>query len=164
MLVKWWLEKRMNHLSEGIKKMIVNKCNMINKQNKNKKKRSKNVRRDRNFAVNTMDDLTAIEFKRMFRMDRDTFNELLEKITPELPIINGKMGENSSGSSISNKTKLACTLRWLAGGSYIDICFAFGVAKTTFFETNGILWTVLEAINKVYTIGYPIDDLEELEK
>jgi hypothetical protein len=41
------------------------------------------------------------------------------------------MAKVSSRSHISNETKLYCTLRWLSGGSYLDICFAWGVGRKT---------------------------------
>ena len=40
---------------------------------------------------------------------------------------------------INIRTKLAITLRWLAGGSYLDICFAFGISQGTFFKNEGVL-------------------------
>ena len=40
-------------------------------------------------------------------------------------------------------TKLACSLRWMAGGSYLDICFEFGVAIGSFYADGGVLWGTL---------------------
>jgi hypothetical protein len=51
-------------------------------------------------------------------------------------------------------------LRWLAGGSFIDICFAWGISKASFFATDlskGIIWSVMEAIDIVFEIGLPTD-------
>jgi hypothetical protein len=47
---------------------------------------------------------------------------------------NEQKATNSAGCAISLKTWLAVTFRWLAGGSHLDICFAFGVANSTFFS------------------------------
>jgi hypothetical protein len=49
-------------------------------------------------------------------------------------------------------------LRWLAGGSYLDICIAYGVSQSSFFFTSyesGIVWPVIDAINVAFQIGLP---------
>jgi hypothetical protein len=67
----------------------------------------------------------------MFRLDRDSFYELVE-------VLNNKIQRDamkaacSSGSPITTVTRLAVTLRWIAGGSYIDLCFACGVSVASF--------------------------------
>eukprot|EP01032_Pedospumella_encystans_P019230 gene19230-21868_t len=110
-----------------------------------------------------MDSLSDEEFHRMFRMTRGAFSDLLSMIEPFMPVVDTTMATLSSGSSISNVTKLACTLRWLAGGSYIDICFAWGVSKSTFFAENGVIWPTMEAINECFEIGLPVNDDAELQ-
>jgi hypothetical protein len=70
-------------------------------------------------------------FKCMFRVDRATFDEILITIEPFLEQKKVEKAINSSSSPISNKTRLAVTFRWLAGGSYIDLCFAWGIGKST---------------------------------
>jgi hypothetical protein len=84
----------------------------------------RNICRNRGFALGQMDRLDDSTFKRMFRVDRSTFDEILVAIEPFLEEKKVEKAINSSGRSISNKTRLAVTLRWLAGGSYIDLCFA----------------------------------------
>jgi hypothetical protein len=66
------------------------------------------------------------------------------------------------GSIISLKTRLACSLRWLAGGCYIDICFEFGVAPGSFYVEGGVLWGTLDMIDRAFQIGFPFDDDSEL--
>ena len=93
-------------------------------------------------------------------MSRVAFNSLLDLITPFLHNTNEEMGRRSSSSFISNETKLYTMLRWLAGGSFIDICFAWGISKSSFFSTDlskGIIWPVMEAIAIVFEIGLPTD-------
>ena len=77
---------------------------------------------ERGYALRKHDDTPDDEFERMFRMTRPAFEELFKKVEPFMPVRSERMARVSSGSLISNKTKLCCTLRWLAGGSYIDIC------------------------------------------
>ncbi len=59
---------------------------------------------------------------------------------------------------------LTCTLRWLADGSHIDLCFAWGIGYSTFYSNRGVLWPTIEAIDEAFLIGLPIDDVEKLEK
>ena len=57
-----------------------------------------------------MDRLDDSTFKRMFRVDRPTFDEILEAIPPFLEEKKAEKAINSSGSPISSKTQLAMTL------------------------------------------------------
>jgi hypothetical protein len=95
---------------------------------------NRNICRNRGFALGQMDRLDDSTFKRMFRVDRSTFDKILVAIEPFLEEKKVEKAINSSGSSISNKTRLAVTLHWLAGGSYNDLCFAWGVGKSTFYS------------------------------
>jgi hypothetical protein len=63
-----------------------------------------------------------------------SFSVILELIEPLMEKQNEQKSMNSSGCAISLRTWLAVTLRWLMGGSQLDICFAFGVANSTFFQ------------------------------
>ncbi len=102
-------------------------------------------------------------FKRMFRVDKETFSELLDCIVPFMQQKNLTKARNSSGSPIVLKARLAVTLRWLAGASYLDLCFAFGIAPSTFYHPAGVLWPTLEAIDAAFTIGFAFDDIKRLE-
>lgn len=111
-----------------------------------------------------MDALSDCSFKKMFHIDCEMFDAILISITPFVKVPNETKAFNSSGGSIPLKTKLAVTLRWLAGGSYLDLCFAWGVAFSTFFHPNGVLWPTLEAIDQAYSLGLPMDDPVQLQK
>jgi len=123
-----------------------------------------NRHRDREYGIKTMEQLSEDDFLRMFRMSKAAFENLLILIDPYLPITNEKMAQISSGSTVNNRTKLACTLRWLAGGSYLDTCFEFGVSKATFYAADGVVWPVMEAIDVVLEIGLPVNDPVELQR
>lgn len=128
------------------------------------RKTTRNEHRRRGHALEELDRLSDEMFARMFRMSRAYFDKLLALISPLLPITDVAMAELSSGSSICNRTKLAVTLRWLAGGSYLDLCFGWAISKTSFFSDRGVVWPVLEAINQALEIGLPLNDVEELNK
>ena len=66
-----------------------------------------------------------------------------------------------SGSIIFFKTRLGCTLR--SGGSYIDICFEFGVAPGSIYVEGGVLWGTMDMIDRAFLIDFPFDDDNELK-
>jgi len=118
--------------------------------------------RNRGYALNEMDSLSEQSFHRMFRMSRFSFYALLDLI---LPLINRFPSATvGSGGLISPKTRLAVTLRWLAGGSYQDICFAFGISVSSFYSDRGVLWPTIEAIDKVFDMGLPLEDVHQLNE
>ena len=123
----------------------------------------RNHHRNRGFALEQMDRLDDATFKRMFRVDRQTFDEILYMIEPIMVERDAAKATNSSGSQISAKTRLAVTLRFLAGGSHIDLCFAWGIGYSTFYSDRGVVWPTIEAIDAAFTIGLPLDDVNQLE-
>jgi hypothetical protein len=99
----------------------------------------------------------------MFRIDRATFDVVLSGMESDFTINATKAG-NSSGEPISLMTRLAVSLRWLAGGSYLDLCFAWGVGTSTFYAENGVLWPTLVALDGMFPMGFPVDDAAKLEE
>jgi hypothetical protein len=127
--------------------------------------RAGNKRQCHTFGVEQMELLLDGTFKKMFFVDHLTFYNFLERITQFMRQRNDMKVYNSSSSSIPLKTRLAVSLRWLAGGSYLDICFAWGIGHSTFYHHDRILWHTLEAIDAAYhLIGLPFNDPEQLEK
>ena len=93
--------------------------------------------RDRGYAINEMKHLNDKEFKKMFRLNRSAFYYLLNIIKRHIEPLPGAVPYDEYHEilqPISSEVKLAIALRWLAGGSYLDICFAFGIAMGTFFQ------------------------------
>jgi hypothetical protein len=129
-------------------------------------KRSCNRERNRTEPLDRIKNLSEKEFTRFMRVSRNIFYSLLEKITPLIdPSKKGQQNAmNSSGSGISNELKLAATLRYLAGGSYLDITFEFGLGQNSFFHSKGPLWPTMIALYKVLQdeISFPIQDKNEL--
>ena len=127
------------------------------------KRRSAPRSRNRGYALEEMDNLTVSEFKRMFRLNREAFYWLLLKVRKDIEPKASLKHQLHFDREISAKTKLAITLRWLAGGSYLDICFAFGVGTSTFYKSDGVLWGTIAAIDNNIDIGFPLNDIEKLE-
>lgn len=115
-----------------------------------------NRRYNREYGLRKMREMTDFEFARMFRMNRETFGKLVEIVRPHLQVDEAQ-ARRSSGSPISVTTKVACALRWLAGGSYLDISHLFGVSSENFFSKRGVLWQTLEAIDKGLSISFNVD-------
>jgi hypothetical protein len=103
----------------------------------------------------------------MFRVDRDTFEELEEKVAPLIER-DPQKARNAVGRGLAGeitvRTRLAVTLRWLAGGHYIDLCFAWGIGVSTFFSERGVLWPTIEALDKVHKLGFSVDDAFAIEE
>eukprot|EP00187_Rhodella_violacea_P010368 CAMPEP_0174912604 /NCGR_PEP_ID=MMETSP0167-20121228/79870_1 /TAXON_ID=38298 /ORGANISM="Rhodella maculata, Strain CCMP736" /LENGTH=685 /DNA_ID=CAMNT_0016157263 /DNA_START=155 /DNA_END=2213 /DNA_ORIENTATION=- len=116
--------------------------------------------RKRRYAtvLRKMDAMSDAFFKRMFRVDRKSFRELME--------ITAKHFERSvrGAASAPQAVQLAAALRFFAGGIYLDICFGFNLHFTTVMT---VVWRVAEAIDlELDNIYFPIDDepkLKELE-
>ena len=77
-------------------------------------------------------------------VSRSAFANLLAHIgldiSPFMPEGVETMASISSGSAISNETKLFCTLKWLGGGSYLDVTYAFGVSKASLEMVEEVLF------------------------
>lgn len=110
-----------------------------------------------------MDLLDPALFKTMFRINHATFLEVLDKITPFMVVKNDTKARNSSGSPIALKSRLAVTLRWLAGASYLNLCFSFSIATATFYHPTKVLWPMLSAIDSAFKMGLLVDDIGKLE-
>jgi hypothetical protein len=122
-----------------------------------------NRHRNRGYGLKEMDLLSPREFQRMFRMSRYSFDNLLHQLHDDWGDSFGSdvhvmQAQRSSGDLLCMKTRLACALRWMAGGSYLDICFEFGVGQGSFYADSGVLWGNLEAIDRLFEIGVPFSD------
>ena len=90
-------------------------------------------------------------FRRHLRMTHESFVILLDKIRPHLPVPDEQMGA-LRGGIILPELRLYATIRYLAGGSYSDICFFCGISVAAFYSS---VWTTINAINKAIEIKFP---------
>ena len=88
--------------------------------------RGPNVHRDRFGAMLDMIHLTDRQFHARFRMSRMRYGALLDTIRHELER-DEKEAIRSSGDPVFPYLQLAIGLRYLAGGSYLDIADAYKV-------------------------------------
>ena len=65
-----------------------------------------------------------------------------------------------TNGSIATSIRLACTLRYLAGGSPLDLMVQYGISHT---EVHNSVWYVIEAINRLteFHISYPSNAAEQ---
>jgi hypothetical protein len=139
--------------------------NAFSKRNRQKNRKTQaNRKRERGWALRQMDEMPESLFKRMFRLDRVTFDKVLNLLEDHMVKKNAQKAINSSGSVISIKAKFAMTLRWLAGGSYLDICFAFAISSASFFAKDGCLWETVQALDDVLSLDFPIESSDELNR
>ena len=80
-------------------------------------------------------------FKCRLRMSPTSFYKLLELIKDEL-LVNETMAKPRGGPIIPELC-LYCTLRWLAGGSYLDIQDVAGISTASFYR---VVWKTIRAI------------------
>jgi hypothetical protein len=126
-----------------------------------------NRHRNRGYALREVEFLRDSEFAKHFRMTRAGFEQLLVLVEPFLHDTDERMAQISSGFMVTKRTKLYTTLRWLAGGSYIDICFGWALSEAAFYSTvpeKGVVWPVIEAIDQAFEIGLPMHDEVALTK
>ena len=107
-------------------------------------------------------------FRRAYRMSYDAFRKLHNKLRPGiLQSIEDKRKKYSSekqhtrappipNGPISTSVRLACALRYFAGGSPYDIAVKYGIGYSSMLDC---VWHVVDAINKHkdFFISYPED-------
>ena len=100
----------------------------------------------------------AKDFRRYLRVSPELFDRMVAGITPDAETLNRqrRAAQNSAGKAARNDPdgprggfteyplRLAMTLRYLAGGSYLDLLYLFGVRKATFYQ---IVWQTLEQLD-----------------
>ena len=97
--------------------------------------------RNRWLIVQKIQRMSDTFFKKYFRMDRESFKILLDTIKERISV---KSFNRCKLRTIDPSIKLALALRFLAGGSYLDLAFAFDIPYNTIM---GYVWEVLEAID-----------------
>ena len=116
------------------------------------------------------------DFHRYLRVSPQLFDQMLEGITPdEATVANqrraaanaaGTRARNDPGGArggfVEYPAKLAMTLRFMAGASYLDLLHLFGIKKATFYAT---IWQTLESLDKCpalpdMTLEHDVNDLQ----
>jgi hypothetical protein len=83
-------------------------------------------------------------FHQSYHMSPGPFDILVEMLGNILVINEGKSNARSEAGPIIPEIRLHCLMRYLAGGSYLDICTLVSIPHSTFYY---ILWKTCDAIN-----------------
>ena len=89
-------------------------------------------------------------FFTLFRMDYRTFQHLLDRTKHGMQ--RDYLQSERAGGFVSPEAQLAFTIRWLAGGSYIDITDHYGVSRSTFYR---LVYECIDLIIHAFPISFP---------
>ena len=87
-------------------------------------------------------------FCHFYRMTRASFDKIVDAISPELAM--RRVSYPTSRRPIPEAIRLHCYLRYVFGGSYLDIMRPFNIAPSSFYV---FVWHVKDAINDVPELG-----------
>ena len=107
--------------------------------------------------------MTERDFARYYRVDRQSFADIVEMITPPLPELRKrrKRGRKSSGGFVEFDLRLSMALRYLAGGSYLDIMYLHGVSRSTCYKH---IFGTLKAMDMALPEFTLDEDIHSLER
>ena len=107
--------------------------------------------------------LTEAEFKLRYRVSSDSFYKLLNILKPELDVASARHAFSSrKGKPIQLQTRLACALRFFAGGDPLDLKLIYGMSKP---QVMACVWRTVDAINLcLNNITFPLNDLPALQE
>ena len=91
-------------------------------------------------------------FRSEYRMSPESFRKLVDLVRDDLEPKDKKRNKKMRTTYLDPETKVMMTLRWLAGGQYVDQCRRNGVSKPTVFKA---FHQVIKAINSNPNIGVP---------
>jgi len=95
------------------------------------------------------DFLTEKEFTRYYKLDKGNFANVLQRLVPHMKKV---APTNELEREVPFEIEFGCTLRWLAGGNYMDIAKVHGISETAF-------WRAIHATILALLIEYAEDEL-----
>ena len=90
-------------------------------------------------------------FQRMYRMSPESFDILTEMLRSSLEGNATKAYARSAAGPVIPEIRLHCLIRYLAGGSYLDICALVSMPHSTFYYS---VWKTMEAINDCTQLAF----------
>ena len=95
-------------------------------------------------------------FRRAYRMSYEDFQALCRHLQPQLNKLTTSLGQRPWGPNgrIPNSIRLACALRYFAGGAVYDIVGQFGISEPSFYASVAM---IVEAVNNCphFVLRYP---------
>ena len=100
-----------------------------------------------------------ISFKRMYRMSEQSFAKLCSYIDPFVKV-DAKMSRHRlrGKAPITTEIALHSLLRWLSGGSHLDIRVCAGISTSSFYHSA---YKCIDAILQVPELGYEFPTSED---
>jgi len=95
------------------------------------------------------DFLTEKEFTRYYKLDKGNFANVLQRLVPHMKKV---APTYELEREVPFEIEFGCTLRWLAGGNYMDIAKVHGISETAF-------WRAIHATILALLIEYAEDEL-----
>ena len=109
--------------------------------------------------------MTSTEFARYYRISKPRFEQVVRDITPPPRELRKKRAAATRGvhgkTFIEYDLRLSIALRYLAGGSYLDLMYLHGVGKSSVFH---LLWDTLERVDAALPEFTLEDDIHDLER
>jgi DDE superfamily endonuclease len=121
------------------------------------------IKRKRKKVEDIHKQLGDIYFRRAYRMDYLNFQNLASLLSPLIISFSNKKQNSRNyihNGTITPDVRLACALRWFAGGSTHDIMTTYGISRT---ETINSIWYVVDAVNNhpELKITFPEDHVKQ---
>lgn len=104
--------------------------------------------------------LNDIEFKKRYRMSKESFRLLADKLRVQLQI--KPRAPKKTGGMISVELRLSLTLRMLAGGSYLDIIDVHSISESSFWAIFHQVVHLLSGTKVLDNILFPYTDPAKL--
>ena len=105
--------------------------------------------------------LSDRDFKLRYRLTLPAFNELLEMLRSHLKVQDEDKARVAKwGELITEEAKLACALRYLAGGDVKDLQLIYHFSPNHVYKC---IWLVVDAVNEVIKIEFPLKDVAKLK-
>ena len=116
--------------------------------------RARNTYRDRLKWEQRVGELTDAEFRRIFWMSRESFGVILSRVRERIKK-DERRALNGACGVVPPELRLAMMLRFLAGASYLDIGWVYGVHRSTLYA---VIWETIEVINETLSLVFDASD------
>lgn len=111
-----------------------------------------------NAHVNELHMESPQAFYQLYRMNLASFNKLCAWIDPLVKVDPVMSSVRTGKSPIATELALHCLLRWLAGGSHLDIRISAGISISSFY---GCVHKCIHAIRHCHTLDISFPDSED---
>ena len=97
-------------------------------------------------------------FSRLYRMEYHSFSRLCDIIRPTVEVDEEMSSLRTGKGPITVEIMLHCLLRWLGGGSYLDIRLSAGISVASFYRC---VYKCIDAILASDELSYSFPEGEE---